>query len=96
MRGLSWVTVEDKVPLLLFTEAVPPVPVAGRVVAGFVTVAVFDPRSWAALGTVGDRPGQVHLQRKRQINSQENSLSESTGKFYTKSGLYTFCPLEWV
>lgn len=60
-----------------FTDAISSVPVAGGVVAGFVTVAILDPGTWAALGTVGDRPGQVDLQKKMVINSQENYLSES-------------------
>lgn len=56
---------KDEVLLAPFTEAVSSVPVAGRVVAGLVTVAILDPWPWAALGTVGDRPGQVHLHRNR-------------------------------
>lgn len=46
----------------LFTGAVSSIPVTGGVVAGFVTVPIFDPGSWAAFGTVGDRPGEIHLQ----------------------------------
>lgn len=53
-----------------FTEAVSSVPVTGRVVASFVTVAIFDPGSWAALSTVGDRPGEIHLQASKESKSQ--------------------------
>lgn len=52
----------------VFTEAVSSIPVTGRVVAGFVAVAIFDPRSWAALSTVGDRPSEIHLQGGEERN----------------------------
>lgn len=45
----------------LRTETVTAVPVAGRVVARFVAVAVFDPRPRAALGTVWHGPCEVNL-----------------------------------
>lgn len=46
----------------LFTCAISSVPVTCRVVAGLVTVPVFDPGSRAAFSTVGNRPGEIHLQ----------------------------------
>lgn len=55
---------EDSVDL--FTEAVSSIPVAGRVVASFVTIPIFDPRPWAALSTVGDRPREIHLQGREE------------------------------
>jgi len=42
-------------------NAVPPVPVAGGVVAVSIAVPVPDPAGGTALGTVGHWPRQVHL-----------------------------------
>lgn len=70
-KELALVIMEGELLLPFFTEAISTIPVAGRVVAGFVAVAVLNPRPWAALSTVRDRPGQVHLHTKWEINSQE-------------------------
>ena len=51
--------------LFQLTSTVSSIPLAGGVVAGLVTVAIFDPASWAALLTVWHRPRQVHLSAER-------------------------------
>lgn len=46
---------------MIVTQAVATIPVTGGVVAGLVTVAIFDPGAWTTFSTVRDRPGEVHL-----------------------------------
>lgn len=48
-----------------FTQAVSSIPVTSRVVAGLVTVPIFDPGSWAAFCTVRNWPGEVNLRSRK-------------------------------
>jgi hypothetical protein len=40
------------------------IPVTGRIIAVGVTVSVMYPTRGAAISTVGDRPGEIHLERE--------------------------------
>lgn len=48
-------------PEHILTRAVTTVPITGRIITSLVTIAVFNPGSWAALSAVGHRPCQINL-----------------------------------
>lgn len=71
------------------TKTVPPIPVTGAIIAGFVTVAVLYPGTRTPLRAIWYRPCQVHLKRsnveehiKKGSDLEEaNTLKYSTSKY---------------
>ena len=66
--GLPGLAVDGGLPAgVRGVGTIPPVPVAGRVVAGLVAVAVRDPTGGTAVRTVRHWPREVHLQHRGLI-----------------------------
>ena len=75
-------------PVLIDTGsalAVAAVPLAVRVVARLVAVAVLDPALRAAVLTVRHRPRQIHLQRVQMLACTKYNIHIHVTQYYTES-----------